>query len=822
MKKLLFSLLILTGCTNSGSPKQGPTQVSPSEYQIDLMSFEQDGLTISDSILNFGPTSESLKEVSLVLNIINSSTSSRSLSFDLGQSEGYKIKTNRCEAQLAAKKSCKITISFANRGLYDGLYRGGLEIISGASIIAIQLEAQVSGKLDPNNGAPILEVTLNKSFDDSDDHAYRTLSIKNIGTGTARNILATLPSTYRIRLNRCPTDLLPGKECYIQLLLVNFRHAQPTAGSVVVTSNSDPHEIVLSEGIVTPPSQPNPAEYENNLRSVLAPDFGWIADDSRWGSSDLLNNEVYFGYLKERNHASAIYKVNLTTAIGSDALNLDPVSGVSYGESIYHESPDPEGFFTASNYPLFDRIISDGQRIFSIPASPVLSLGQEMYDYFNTKSPDLYIPSRILRIDSGLLMEVNKPVLSFKDGFGNDTTFNYESRYTFARATNSNYLWKYNGEVYSLLNARTYDTAPEGYTDRLKTMIVKYSPSLQTFVADVDPVNGRLTAGLYGCNETAASGFVHSLDSYWNLASDTPEYTLLRVQSYGLGICENRYGYFVFDKQYNKRSFISESSIPLGDYIYSGDNYFLFVEPNYWHLTHLDRITGDLTTIDLTSYSQGFVTNQGTFLPENLKNGQTSIRYATVFNNKIYFCNQDEQVVEISNFKNPVTRSINPVSGLSCIGLLNTDTHLFVQRKMYVGEKEIRSLNASGQVSLIYSDSKILGKSGNYIMVETELTTDVGQSHRISFHNGSSAYYPWGTQDIRQTAHLLFTKDYISFVAYSAPDTTTKEGLFLFKNGTVKRASSITDHSYNNPYHDSEHLLFYNQFTNGLSILDIQ
>lgn len=224
MRKLLLLsaiFMLSTACTNSNN--QIPTSVEEASSEIDLQSLEVDPSgEIIPGELELGVTNSSTKEISHKIVIKNSGSSDLALSLSITNDPGFKVKLNRCSAVLLANSKCDITVSFSSRGLYDGNnYTAILNISQQASIL---LSAGVSGQPDPNTaGSPDLELSLDSLFIPKTSSTYRTLTVINNGSGTARDITAQVTSGYRIRLNRCPQNLLPGKSCYVQITQVNYR-----------------------------------------------------------------------------------------------------------------------------------------------------------------------------------------------------------------------------------------------------------------------------------------------------------------------------------------------------------------------------------------------------------------------------------------------------------------------------------------------------------------------------------------------------------------------------------------------------------------------
>lgn len=86
-----------------------------------------------------------------IVELKNSSSSSVSFSMDESSlMNGFSFKVNRCVSPLAAGKSCKLTLAFKARGLYDGSKLSSLLIESGANSLTLNLSAAVTQQPNPN------------------------------------------------------------------------------------------------------------------------------------------------------------------------------------------------------------------------------------------------------------------------------------------------------------------------------------------------------------------------------------------------------------------------------------------------------------------------------------------------------------------------------------------------------------------------------------------------------------------------------------------------------------------------------------------------
>lgn len=250
IKYLIISLLFIAGCSSNN---QGQEETSGNYGKI----FEIQKLTLDVSTpveeIDLGESSPVVKELTEKITVKNTTEGVLSLSTAI-EGQGFKIKVNRCSASLAKGKSCDITVLFSNRGLYDGEnYSGTLSLNES---IDITLKASVVGMPNPNTaGTPSLTLSLNSPFVPLGNIPYRTLTIVNEGTGVAKDLVASIPSEYSIRLNRCPTNLSPKQSCYLQVLYKAHRSTTPPPEGDISISLQDQPPVVASV-ITAGPSTP--------------------------------------------------------------------------------------------------------------------------------------------------------------------------------------------------------------------------------------------------------------------------------------------------------------------------------------------------------------------------------------------------------------------------------------------------------------------------------------------------------------------------------------------------------------------------------------
>jgi alpha-tubulin suppressor-like RCC1 family protein len=268
---LIALTLFIFGCSNSNqSPVVPPSsnQGEESGTVIDVSRIQVDPTgSVSPQVLVLGETSATLTSISQDITVKNSSlTMALPIAISISSDPGFKITNNRCGTTLAARGgSCIVSVSFANRALYNGdNYTAMLNI---TPTFQMQLKATIVGLPDPNadDSKPDLALTLDSPFSVPNPVVYRTLTIVNNGAGTAKNLIVYIPAMYAIRLNRCPTDLKPRITCTMQVTYVDNRSTTPppSANITVDSSNSTaPADLNLQSGIqyvltFTPPTNPN-------------------------------------------------------------------------------------------------------------------------------------------------------------------------------------------------------------------------------------------------------------------------------------------------------------------------------------------------------------------------------------------------------------------------------------------------------------------------------------------------------------------------------------------------------------------------------------
>lgn len=251
MRNLIVILSLLAiGCTKNSNNNIPQTAKESFDREINISALTLSSLNVSveSEELDFGLLDNAVRESTRVIKITNSSNQAASFSIDdSALMNGFSVKLNRCSSSLAAKASCNLTLSFKSRALYDGTKNSTLLLASGESSVSLNLSGQITGSPNPQNtGVGIIQLTLENPFEE-DGLPYREIQVKNIGTGTAKNIQFELTQEFSIRLNRCPSDLEPGKECRIQVLLKNWRSNPPIPDKVMMVSSESGASNILSE-----------------------------------------------------------------------------------------------------------------------------------------------------------------------------------------------------------------------------------------------------------------------------------------------------------------------------------------------------------------------------------------------------------------------------------------------------------------------------------------------------------------------------------------------------------------------------------------------
>lgn len=258
MKKLLLiAMFMIVGCSESDT---GTESYSDTGIELDVQKLDLDpsGDPLPSAI-SLGESSDVVKELSQKLVIKNSSSSPISLLNNLSSDPGFKIKLNRCGSSLPANSKCELVVAFANRGMFNGVnYTAELDITSQFQVI---LDASITGKPDPDNsGSANLEATIDGLY--SSGVSYRTVTVVNNGTGTAKDILVEAPNGYSIRVNRCSSNLKPSQSCYVQIKYNSFRSPSPAPNELIVIASSTQADISLST---------NPPSFVASLGSMSAP-----------------------------------------------------------------------------------------------------------------------------------------------------------------------------------------------------------------------------------------------------------------------------------------------------------------------------------------------------------------------------------------------------------------------------------------------------------------------------------------------------------------------------------------------------------------------
>lgn len=290
------------------------TNLDPIDHEIDL-----------GEVIGSGT-----KEHSITLS--NSGVDSKTLSISLISSPGYSIKLNRCGNVLASKKSCQIIVTYSSRNSFNNIYPGTLRLTSSQNVA---LTATVSGKPDPDaTGVADLQLSLNAPFLPKTAQGYRVLTIENIGSGTAKSLLAQIPSGYSIRLNRCPVDLKPGYSCKMEVLQKNFRSDPPAAQEISVSATNVPPKVIPTQAI-EPTQTPLVFVIDttygnvNKIHSMTL----YFKDDPTVSTASIDWGDGVIEQVSESNQSSSLVNVSHTYAnsnteytvkISSDSVNAFP------------------------------------------------------------------------------------------------------------------------------------------------------------------------------------------------------------------------------------------------------------------------------------------------------------------------------------------------------------------------------------------------------------------------------------------------------------------------------------------------------------------
>jgi hypothetical protein len=254
MKSLVILMLgaFLVSCTggsNSASPG-GSTTVDtqmPTGFVETSMVDLVGASALPDNVPSM-ITTAAIREASTIITLKNSSSSA---AFAIARIQvvapamGFAVKVNRCGSSLAPGASCQITVSFSSRALFNDVYTSGLEI----NDTVLALHGSVTEQPDPDSavGNSTLDVALDSAFVPLTSTPYRTLTIKNTGSITAKALVLTLPSEYEIRLDRCASVLKPGINCDKQIIYKPYRLGTvPPAHNFVISSNNMPLDIALN------------------------------------------------------------------------------------------------------------------------------------------------------------------------------------------------------------------------------------------------------------------------------------------------------------------------------------------------------------------------------------------------------------------------------------------------------------------------------------------------------------------------------------------------------------------------------------------------
>lgn len=833
MKKVMFVLIVaMIGCSSKKDTKvvTVPDASDPTSFSIDLASVQQDGLVLSEDTLNFPALSPALKESSISITLTNSSSEAKSVSVSALTAAGFSIKTNRCTASLLPKKNCAITLSFKSRGLYDGTYHEGMEIVSGQTTFALQLEGSISGQPDPENGTPNLQISLDKRFDEVSETTYRTLTISNIGTGPAKDILATLPSEYKVRLNRCPTSLAPGKSCYIQVLFKNFRHATPTSGKLVIAAvGLSDREIDLSSGGGNGPGPTLPEGQLEPFPNLLRSNGNIFGNSQYYSYFDnnaiRINNDIFFGYQDQITKHANIYKINTQTLVGSDQLLRS--NGAMVGEGILFDSP--ESLFETGY--IFDHLVANqNQLIIHYDLKSYLhdfNDPQAVADYLDPYEIDNNGTSRVLNGTSGVLLEYNKPVnFTFKGGSGQDLTFAVSNRYNFSKTNNNNRsLWEYNGKVYGVINFLMQDTPPEGQYEFPKAAIVEFTEN--SFQIEKLP-NGRATSGMYdNCNNI--EGYQFSRGG-WNVVQNNRDLTMVSEDSYPLNTtCHAVKRLHIYDKRYTRRYSVDLSISGVDYHVVSKEHILLFED--YRGFKVIDRATGVVSQVVHEEYIASGASTWPN-IGSNLKIIPHLPRGMQVFGSKIYFCDDQNKLGEIANYATTPQFVSHPTVG--CDSILKTKNSLLVQYGGYYNDlsnvqnqTHIKSISSSGVITDFLQNATIIAESSGTVLIQRDLVTDLGNERRVLFHDGITTLYPWGNKSVKlRNANIdqttVINDDYMILDVEPRNGSNVTRSHVIFKDGQVKGLVEILlNQVYSTIYDDPNQVLFINNSYQRLYVLDV-
>lgn len=304
MKKITIALLmlILTACTDnhSNTGKEAEEKFNQ-ETELDVSFLELDpNLEMAPDLVPAFSTSSSQEVVSsIVLTNKNSATAYSFSNISIVDSNmGFKIKLNRCGSSLESKKSCQIVIAFSSRNLFNGTYNTGLNI----NAHVIQLSATVSNRPDPSStGSASLQLSLNAPFVPLNNNPVRTLTISNVGDGTAQNLLLSLPADYFLKLNRCPSSLKPNESCSMSVSLKNPRQA-------TTPSAQDPIQATVTG---------NTALLNPITNTVPPTSFGEIYAFNENDQYCVLNNKkVFCGF----GNATNLTEINMSGALAGKTI----------------------------------------------------------------------------------------------------------------------------------------------------------------------------------------------------------------------------------------------------------------------------------------------------------------------------------------------------------------------------------------------------------------------------------------------------------------------------------------------------------------------
>lgn len=267
MKKILFLFFVIVGCTNSNEKTENP--VLPDNFEdsvvLDIEKMTSQNFELNEpnqisSELNFGQIlfgAESSKKIILK----NTSNQIKNISFTIeDNTQGFKLKLNRCESTLKPGKSCEITITFSSRGKENGSFATIFKVLDAPADLNLNLIASVVGNVSlDSNLSSNLVATLDEPFykpgQNPGAQITRTLTITNNGPGYVPTVQYTVPSEYIIKLNRCGS-LKVGKSCQIVLVYRNSRTsvpAQTSQSKILVNSSAGnvpvPPNITLASNV---------------------------------------------------------------------------------------------------------------------------------------------------------------------------------------------------------------------------------------------------------------------------------------------------------------------------------------------------------------------------------------------------------------------------------------------------------------------------------------------------------------------------------------------------------------------------------------------